>query len=127
MSTKYYTINHVNKNFYEQAHHTAARYPNSQSEFDKSGLSPEFVTGFSAPFVKESMIKMGLTLKEAIPIQSNGTWLIIGLIEKILLSGGLLKEDGYIDLEEAETVTGSALDRYHSTQLLDYLPYAKPK
>jgi len=37
----YFTINHVNKDIYEKAHQTSARYPRNQSEFDATGLTPE--------------------------------------------------------------------------------------
>ncbi|MGJ1504618.1 MULTISPECIES: hypothetical protein [Sphingobacterium] len=37
-----------------------------------------------------------------------------------------LKEDGYIAIEEAGTVTSSGLDTYHTTGRIERLPYAKP-
>jgi flavin reductase (DIM6/NTAB) family NADH-FMN oxidoreductase RutF len=61
--TGYYTINHVNKEIFEKAHQTSARYKREQSEFDASGLTAEYRNNFSAPFVKESNIQMGLILK----------------------------------------------------------------
>jgi hypothetical protein len=35
-------------------------------------------------------------------------------------------DDGFIDLEKANTITCSGLDSYHKTIQLDRLSYAKP-
>jgi len=37
-----------------------------------------------------------------------------------------LQSDGFIDLENAETITCSGLDSYHKTQKIWRLSYAKP-
>lgn len=59
-ATGVYTINHVSVDIVKQAHQTSARYPKEVSEFDAVGLTADFKSEFSAPFVKESVISMGL-------------------------------------------------------------------
>ena len=59
-------------------------------------------------------------------IQINNTTLIIGEIVQIYVPEDCMYEDGFIDLEKANTVTCSGLDSYHKTIQLDRLSYAKP-
>lgn len=124
--TGYYTINHVNKEIFEKAHQTSARYKREQSEFDASGLTAEYRNNFSAPFVKESNIQMGLILKEIVSVKSNGTHLIVGEITDLYFPEEIWDETGILDIEMAGTVAGSSLDCYHTTQLLKRMKYAKP-
>jgi len=56
-NNKFFTVNHVNTNDIEDAHHTSAKYPKEISEFEKTKFEPEFIDGFIAPFVKSSKIK----------------------------------------------------------------------
>jgi flavin reductase (DIM6/NTAB) family NADH-FMN oxidoreductase RutF len=126
LETKYYTLNHLTKTNYIQAHQTSARYPREISEFTASGLNEEYKDGFFAPYVKESNIQSGLKLLELIEIKLNGTILVIGEIEHIYLPNSALMTDGFIDLELAGSITCSGLDSYHSTGKLARLAYAKP-
>lgn len=120
----YYTINSVQERFIAQAHQTAARY--STSEFDATGLTPEFIDNFPAPFVQEAALKIGLMVKEIIPIQINGTFLIIGEIQQINLPENMILEDGKLDLEAVQTVCTSGLDTYHKVQKISRFSYPKP-
>lgn len=122
--TGYYTINHVHRDFYEAAHQSSARYPDGQSEFEASGLHPEYLEDFPAPFVKESQIKLGMRLVEHQELL-NRTILIIGSIERIYLPEGCVEQDGNVLLEKAGSVAVSGLYSYHQSQLLQRLPYAK--
>lgn len=124
--TGYYTINHVNKDIFEKAHQTSARYKREQSEFDVSGLTAEYKNNFSAPFVQESSIQIGLILKEIVSVKSNGTHLIVGEITDLYFPEEIWEETGILDIEKAGTVAGSSLDGYHTTQLLKRMKYAKP-
>ncbi|MBL7878831.1 flavin reductase family protein [Chryseobacterium sp. EO14] len=124
--TGYYTINHVNKEIFEKAHQTSARYKREQSEFDASGLTAEYKNNFSAPFVQESSIQIGLILKEIVSVKSNGTHLIVGEITDLYFPEEIWDETGILDIEKAGTVAGSSLDGYHTTQLLKRMKYAKP-
>jgi flavin reductase (DIM6/NTAB) family NADH-FMN oxidoreductase RutF len=126
IDTGYYTINHIHKNMYVQAHQTSARYPKSVSEFDATHLTPQFNHDFLAPFVKESSIQIGIEFKERIEISINQTSMVIGEIKFVTYPTHCLLEDGFLEIEKAGTITSTGLDSYHTTQVLQRLPYAKP-
>jgi len=123
--TKQYTINQVSEDFYTSAHHTAARFSREESEFTQSHLSEQYITGYQAPFVKQSQLKYMLTLQEIIPIEVNGTQLVIGKVTDLLCESTAIQSDGYIDIETLNSVSISGLDSYHTTQRLSRLTYAK--
>ena len=124
--TEYYTINHINESIYKQAHQTAARYEKDISEFEATQLTAEFKDNFKAPFVQESFIQLGVQLKEKITIESNQTILIIGEIKLINYPTNCMENDGFINLEKAQTITCSGLDSYYKTTKIARLSYAKP-
>jgi flavin reductase (DIM6/NTAB) family NADH-FMN oxidoreductase RutF len=126
LATNVYTINHINENIYKQAHQTSARYEKKISEFDATDLTAEYKNDFTAPFVRESNIQMGVVFRERIDLQINGTILIIGEITQLYYPSDCICEDGFIDIEKANTITCSGLDSYHSTKRLARLSYAKP-
>lgn len=126
LETGEFTVNHVREHFYKQAHQTSARYPNDISEFETTELIEESKAGFFAPFVKESYIKIGASFMQKIDIQSNGTIMIIAKIKFISLPTNCIGDDGFVDIEKAETITCSGLDSYHRTQKIARLSYAKP-
>ncbi len=122
-SAQVFTINHIRPEFVQQAHHTAARW--EESEFAACDLSPEYVDDFPAPFVGEARVKMGLKLVEEQQL-INETVLVVGEIQQLHVPDECLGDDGFLDLEGAQTVTCSGLDSYHTTQRLVRLSYAKP-
>lgn len=124
LHTKQYTINHVLPSFYKKAHQCSAKYPEGHSEFIEVNLTAQYVDGCIAPFVLESKIKFSCEWVQSVNIELNGTTLIIGRIEKIILPDDIIQADGFIDIEQAETVTCSGLDSYHVTQRLSRLSYA---
>ena len=124
---KYFTVNHVNKNDIEDAHHTSAKYPKMISEFDKTNLQEEFLGDFIAPYVKSSNIKLGCKYLNEYEIKENSTILIVASIEELHVKNNILKEDGWLKLDEANTVAINGLDGYVETQLLKRFEYAKPK
>lgn len=124
--TGHFTLNHIHPGIFKAAHQSSARYPEEVSEFDAVGLTPVFSEKIKAPYVRESSIKIGLELVEEHNITANGTILVIGRVLELFLSKEIIGEDGFLDLEKAETVCISGLDAYHKTQKLDRLPYAKP-
>jgi flavin reductase (DIM6/NTAB) family NADH-FMN oxidoreductase RutF len=126
LETGFYTINHINESIYKQAHQTSARYNDDISEFDITGLEPEYKNNFAAPFVKESNIQIGVEFKERIDITINNTIMIIGQIKEVYVPEECFGEDGFLDIEKANTITCSGLDSYHKTVQLDRLSYAKP-
>lgn len=120
------TINHINETIYKQAHQTSARYESEVSEFEVTNLKPLYKNDFFAPFVAESNIQLGVEFKEKVNISINNTTMIIGEIVQIYLPENCLHDDGFIDLEKANTITCSGLDSYHKTIQIDRLSYAKP-
>ena len=99
---------------------------NGISEFDATGLTPAYKNNFFAPFVSESKVQLGIELKQKLDISINNTIMIIGEITQIFIPENCLQEDGFIDLEKANSLTCSGLDSYHKTIQLDRLSYAKP-
>lgn len=126
LETGFYTINHINENIFKQAHQTSARYNREISEFDVTGLNPEYKNDFSAPFVGESHVQLAMEFKEKIELSINNTVLVIGEIKAVYYPEDCLQKDGYLDIEKAESITCSGLDSYHKTNKIDRLSYAKP-
>ena len=126
IETGFYTINHINESIYRQAHQTSARYDQTESEFEITNLKPEYKDNFFAPYVAESNIQLGIEFKETITIPINNTTMIIGEITQIYIPENCLSEDGFVDIEKANSITCSGLDSYHKTVQLDRLSYAKP-
>ncbi|MCW8803343.1 MAG: flavin reductase [Ignavibacteriaceae bacterium] len=124
--TGFFTINHINKEIFKQAHQTSAKYEENISEFDACGLTPEFTEAIKAPYVKESKIKIGLKFVEEQEIKFNGTIFIVGEIIKIILPDDVTAKDGFVDIEKAGSIAISGLDSYHETRRITRLSYAKP-
>ena len=114
METKQFSINHINSSIVKEAHQTSARYPREISEFDEVGLHPEYIEHFKAPFVRESVLQIGLELKESQHLSINKTELVIGEIKFVRVSEALIQPDGFIDLFAANSQAVTGLDCYHS-------------
>lgn len=125
-ATRIYTINHIQKEQIVKAHMTSAKYPDHISEFESVGFTPEYIDGISAPFVKESMLKFALKLRDIIPISFNDTSLVIGEIITVSIDDELISKDGFIDLEKAGSVCSSGIDAYYEVHKLNRYAYAKP-
>lgn len=123
LETGFFTLNHVTADFYKQAHQTAARYEGS--EFEATGLEEFYIEDFFAPFVSLSPLQIGCQLAETQTLQVNGTVMVIGAIEHILVDEKGLREDGSLDLNALGTVTVSGLDEYHIGKRLSKLSYPK--
>jgi flavin reductase (DIM6/NTAB) family NADH-FMN oxidoreductase RutF len=126
LASKVYTVNAITLNLIEKAHQTSARFPEGISEFDACGIRAEYVDGHAAPFVFESPVKFACTLVEDIEIKSNGTRMIVGKVEALIVDDSLVEEDGYLNLAKAGVVTISALDAYHPVAVGQRYAYAKP-
>lgn len=125
LHTKNYTLNNVLESNFIAAHQTSARYLAGQSEFEACGFTEEFIDDFSAPFVKEANVKIGLEFKEFLPFLLNRTKIVIGEIKYILIDEDLVEPDGFVDLCKATSVTSAGLDAYYTTNPLGRLTYAK--
>lgn len=124
--TNHFTINHINKNIFKQAHQTSARYDSTVSEFDSCELTPGYTQTIMAPYVKESKIKMGLRFVEEQEIKTNGTIFMVGEIQELILPDEVILEDGFVDIEKAKTIAISGLNSYHEAMRISRLSYAKP-
>lgn len=124
--TSYYTINTVHSSFYKQAHQTSAKYDDHVSEFAATGLGEEYHNDFQSPFVKESVVKIGLKFEEEHHIKANDTILLCGKVELIIVDSKFIQADGYVDLAQSEVIAVNGLDAYHSVDLIERLPYARP-
>ena len=125
MDTGYYTINHVHSSFLKQAHYTSAKFADSVSEFDECNLTPEYSAGFSAPFVGESNVKLGMKLQEDIEIEANGTRLIVGTLQEVITEDDFIQDDGQIDLQKAKDVCVTGLNQYSTASKRTKFPYAR--
>lgn len=121
----FYTLNHVNTQWADKAHQTSARYEQDESEFDAVGLTPFFSDTFSAPYVKESEVNIGLKVAQHFSLLNN-TEMVIGEIQEVFFAKDALDKDGYLDIEALNTASISGLDSYHSSKRLARFAYAKP-
>ncbi|MEQ5792741.1 flavin reductase [Muricauda sp. NFXS6] len=119
-----YTINHIHPYFTKEAHYTSAKFNPSISEFDRCGFSEEYIEAFEAPFVKESVVKIGLRLKELIPIPLNGTTLVIGEIAHLVMPDTAM-EYGDMDLEQLRSTGISGLNSYYELKKIAQYPYVR--
>jgi flavin reductase (DIM6/NTAB) family NADH-FMN oxidoreductase RutF len=124
MSTKQYTINHIHPEFVERAHYTSAKFDTSVSEFKRCNLNEFYVADFKAPFVKESTFKMGLKFREEVKIELNGTSLIIGEIEELMIPENAIDNDFNINLSASNSVGISGLNSYYNISKIADYPYA---
>jgi flavin reductase (DIM6/NTAB) family NADH-FMN oxidoreductase RutF len=120
-----FTINHIHSSFIEQAHYTSAKFEAKDSEFDKCNLTEEYLANFSAPFVKESNLKLGLKLVETTPIKTTNTVMIIGEIQHLIIPDAAMDDRGYINLEQMDGVGISGLNCYYSLNKINEFPYAR--
>jgi|TARA_X000000950_G_scaffold86214_2_gene108512 flavin reductase (DIM6/NTAB) family NADH-FMN oxidoreductase RutF len=126
--TGVFTVNHINSDIIEDAHHTSAKYPDEVSEFTKTDLQEEFLGDFSAPFVKDAKIRLGCTFLNEYEIKENDTLLLVSQVDHLYVADQeILQTDGWLKLQNADTVTINGLDGYAKTALIDRYPYARPK
>lgn len=123
--SRHYTVNHIVPSLYKKAHQCSAKYDDGISEFKEVGLNPEYIDDCYAPFVRESTIKFACEFVQRMNIEVNNTIMIIGKIIRIIVPQEYIHDDGFIDLEQAGTITCSGLDSYHTTQKIARLSYAK--
>jgi flavin reductase (DIM6/NTAB) family NADH-FMN oxidoreductase RutF len=124
--TGVYTVNQITTQMHQQAHQTSAKYERSVSEFDAVGLTEYYHEGFWSPFVTESHIKIGLEFEEEQYLKCNGTRLIIGKVQHLLLPEGIIEDDGNLALEKLDGTAIGGLDSYYSVEKLGRYAYAKP-
>ncbi len=122
----FYTINHVHKNFIENAHYTSAKFDWDISEFEACNLTEEFREDFYAPFVQESRIKMGMRFLEEYTIKANNTIMIVGEVVSLLLPENIIRPEGDLDLNAVDDVCISGLNNYHEVKQIATFNYSRP-
>ena len=95
------------------------------SEFEACGLTEHYRDDFFAPFVKECSIKIGLKLREYVPISSSKTTLIVGELQQVLLPDEIIDEKGYLNLEDGKSMGISGLNSYYELIYKESFPYAR--
>jgi hypothetical protein len=75
--------------------------------------------------VEQSLIKFGLELQEVIEIKSNETKLVVGKITDIHLPSNCVHENGFVDLQNAGSMSIGGLDAYYNLDLQARLSYAE--
>ena len=68
---------------------------------------------------------MGLKHVESIPIQCNGTLMIVGEVQHLILPDHAINELGYIDLGIIDDVGISGLNCYYELKKIAAFPYAR--
>ena len=126
-ATGNFTLNTVTKDYIKEAHQTSAKYPEEISEFDVTNFTVENKKKINAPYVKGSPIQIGCNYENEYHIKENSTILIIGSIQDLYISQTLLKDDGWVQLENENIVTINGLDGYAVPKIIDRFPYARPK
>ena len=125
LQNEQYTINHVPTDFAKNAHYTSAKLERDHSEFEACGFTPELIGDFKAPFVKESSLKMGMRLKQTIDISMNGTILVIGEIEHLIMPAAAIDTEDDVNLANINGTGISGLNTYYSLQKINRYPYAR--
>lgn len=125
-ATGVYTINHIHPTIAAKAHQSSAKYPVDVNEFEAVGLTEMYLPNVVAPFVIESHVKYALSLVEIVPITHNNTFLVIGKVTDVILEENLIQQDGFLELEQAESLASLGVDAYYTTKKLDRFGYAKP-
>ena len=125
LETKYYTINQIQKEFVKNAHYTSAKFNENISEFEMCKIEEENIDDFFAPFVKKSNLKIGMELKEMIPIKSNDSTLVVGQVMKIIIDKSFLKNDFMFDLEKSGALAIGGLNEYFTIEKTANFPYVR--
>ena len=90
-------------------------------------LESEYLNDFPAPFVKSSKIRLGCKFLNKYEIKENDTLLMVAEIKDIYFEKDVLKNDGWLQLDQAKTVAINGLDGYALPTLIDRFKYARPK
>ena len=122
-----YTFNHVHAPIVKKAHCTSIKFDKDISEFDVCNFSEDYIEGFTAPFVKESNVKIGMILREIVEMGCTESKLIIGEIDHILIKKEFLEKDHSLNLEKCKSIGVCGLNHYYESTKNISLPYARSK
>lgn len=125
LETKKYTFSNILNDYKKEAHQTSAKYPRAVSEFEACGLEMA-MTESGTPYVKAASLVMELELKSHYEIKENGTILVVGEIQNILLDDKFIFDDGTVNLSELGSLAGVGLTGYAKVGEIVRFGYAKP-
>jgi len=124
---KVYSFNHINPSIIQKAHHTSIKFEKNISEFDACKFTEDYISGFAAPFVKESNVKIGMRLREITEMGCSESKLIIGEIDHMLFEENFLETDFSLNLEKTSSISVCGLNHYYENKKNISLPYASIK
>ena len=122
-SEKQFTVSFIDKSIYKKSHLCSAKLPANESEFQYSGLTPEFnnITSWSTPHVAESKIQIGLELSDIFRLKNKCNF-IVGEISWIKISDSLLENK--FDLKQLEShISILGLYEYYEVNFIEKLMY----
>ena len=122
----FFTVNSVTTELFKKAHQTSAKYDKGDSEFNKVGVTEEYMGHFPTPYVKESPVKIGCRYVNEYEIKENDCRLVVAAIEEVYFEAEMIETDGFLRLERADTVAAMGMDGYALPAFLDRLAYAQP-
>ena len=126
-ATGNFTLNAVTKDYIKDAHQTSAKYPEEISEFDITGLVPEYHNKCIAPFVKGSPVQMEMKFIEEYHIKSNNVIHIIAEIKNLYVKDEIIQDDGFLNLSKAKVAAINGLDAYAIAKNNTRFEYQRPK
>lgn len=120
-----FTLNHIHTSSIKNSHFTSIKFHKDVSEFKACGFTEQYIDGFSAPFVTESNVKLGLNLKEIVNFESTFSKLVIGEVEHIFLKDRFLEDNHTMNLEKSDSISVGGLNTYYKSKKYIYHPYAR--
>lgn len=124
--TGYFTVNAVTEDLISAAHQTSAAYEPTVSEFETTGIEPEYKEDIKTPFVKNAPVQLLCKYVNEYPIKENNTLHIIAEIEQLFIADAVLEKDHWINLDLAGVMAINGLDGYAKPSLKDRFEYARP-
>jgi flavin reductase (DIM6/NTAB) family NADH-FMN oxidoreductase RutF len=124
--TEQFTINAVAENWHAKAHQAAANYPDTTSEFEAVGLTPQYLENYTAPFVEEAAIKYLCKPVEEHLVKANQTLFMVAAIKAVFIEENLIDKDGLVNHVKAKTVAVNALDTYYKAAEIAQWAYPRP-
>ena len=124
LDNPYFTINSIEKEYIDKAHKTSAKYDKESSEFEELNINKIHIDNYNAPFVKDSLVKIGLNKVDEIDLP-NKCKLIIGKVQLVIIDNAVLESDGNIDFSKSKTTCISGLKNYYNVKLLKQMEHVK--
>ena len=116
LENPYFTINSIQMEDIDKAHKSSTKFARDISEFDELNIEKIYIDDYKAPFVKDSLIKIGLHKVEEIKLL-NRCRLIVGKVELVVINNSILESDGNIDFSKSTTTCISGCQNYYNVKL----------